>query len=323
MSVRLATEIFFALLVGIGLWMVGQGVLGWLLYRSPKAQANARFEPGLKARPPGVETHVSALPALPLAQRLLSPVLVDIGLWVFSQQDHASVESRLRRAGWAYISVGDFYGSKIALGVVWFCAAALLGVLIGLPSVPVVVLSSGFGVLGLFQPDWQVQTTLTERRESLFREMAWTVDRLAMVMATGLQLGPALIRITSDEYAWVSGGSGGLFIAMLRDLAAGLTSRRTDYEELIDGIRRTLPTGVPELEEFLQIVHIHLDDKQPVVEQFRALGHTMRDQLNNRIDVLAQKAELKVVLITGGVILPMLLLVVGGPALIGFLRLLS
>ena len=323
MSVRLATEIFFALLVGIGLWMVGQGVLGWLLYRTPKAQANARFEPGLKARQPDVETHVSALPALPLAQRLLSPVFIDIGLWVFSQQDHTSVEGRLRRAGWAYSSVGDFYGSKIALGVVWFCAAALLGALIGLPGVPVVVLSSGFGVLGLFQPDWKVQTTLTERRESLFREMAWTVDRLAMVMATGLQLGPALIRITGDEYAWVSGGSGGLFIAMLRDLAAGLTSRRTDYEELLDGIRRTLPTGVPELEEFLQIVHIHLDDKQPVVEQFRALGHTMRDQLNNRIDVLAQKAELKVVLITGGVILPMLLLVVGGPALIGFLRLLS
>ena len=175
----------------------------------------------------------------------------------------------------------------------------------------------------MFQPDWALNTTLKERRESLFREMAWTVDRLAMVMSTGLQLGPALVRVTSDEYAWVSGGAGGLFIAMLRDLAASLTGRRIDFDEVLDEIRRTLPAGLPELEEFLQIVHVHLVEKQPVVEQFRALGHTMREQLNNRIDELAQKSELQVVLITSGVILPMLMLVVGGPALIGFLRIFS
>src|SRR5579859_3195313 len=323
MSMPLATQIFFALLVGIGLWLLGQGGLGLILVRSGRSQANARMQAGLRATEDNKSAQVSALPDLPLAQRLLSPVLIDLGLWLFAQQDQASIEDRLRRSGWRYTSVGDFYGSKIALCVVWFCATALFSVVIGLPAISVIALSAGFGVFGLFQPDWALNTTLKERRESLFREMAWTVDRLAMVMSTGLQLGPALVRVTSDEYAWVSGGAGGLFIAMLRDLAASLTGRRIDFDEVLDEIRRTLPAGLPELEECLQIVHGHLVEKQPVVEQFRALGHTMREQLNNRIDELAQKSELQVVLITSGVILPMLMLVVGGPALIGFLRIFS
>jgi hypothetical protein len=323
MSAPIASQVFFALLVGAGLWLLGQGGMGVFLAQAARRQTKGRMQPGLKAKPDDEGARVSALPEMPLAQRLLSPLLIDLGLWLFSQQNHASVEERLRRSGWRYTSVGDFFGSKIALCVVWFAAAALFTTIIGLPSVSIVGLSAGCGVLGLFQPDWALHATLRERRESLFREMAWTVDRLAMVMSTGLQLGPALVRVTSDEYAWVSGGAGGLFIAMLRDLAAGLTSQRIDYDDVLDEIRRSLPTGLPELEEFLQIVHIHLVEKQPVVEQFRALGHTMREQLNNRIDELAQKSELKVVLITSGVILPMLMLVVGGPALIGFLRIFS
>jgi hypothetical protein len=165
-----------------------------------------------------------------------------------------------------------------------------------------------------------VNTILKERRESIFREMAWTVERIAAVMKTGEALEPALNRLTNEDYSWVAGGSGGLFIALLRDIAAGLSTRRSDVEDMLNDLRRNLPDNMPELEEFLQVVQINIQKRQPVVEQLRTLGRTMRDQLNNRIDEVAQKAELKVVAITSGVIVPSMLFVVGGAAILGFLK---
>jgi CHASE3 domain sensor protein len=111
-----------------------------------------------------------------------------------------------------------------------------------------------------------------------------------------------------------------LFIALLRDIAAGLSTRRSDVEDMLNELRRNLPDKMPELEEFLQIVQINIQKRQPVVEQLRTLGRTMRDQLNNRIDEIAQQAELKVVAITSGVIVPSMLFVVGGAAILGFLK---
>ena len=50
MSMPLVTQVFFALLVGIGLWLLGQGGLGLILARSARGQANARMRTGLGQR---------------------------------------------------------------------------------------------------------------------------------------------------------------------------------------------------------------------------------------------------------------------------------
>ena len=107
-------------------------------------------------------------------------------------------------------------------------------------------------------------------------------------------------------------------MALLRDIAAGLATQRHDVAALLAELRGTLPEDMPELDEFLQAVQINLEKRQPIVDQLRAVARTMRDRLNNRIEETAQKAELKVVALTSGVIVPALLVVVLGAAVLGF-----
>jgi Flp pilus assembly protein TadB len=315
MSSTFAYNLFFAMLFGVGVWMLVSGLTGFF-HQNETAERMDSFLGRKGAR----QLVVTAVPSMPLAQRVLSPMLMDVGFFLFQKQDHESVEDRLRRTGWPYTSLGDYYGSKVALAVAYFGAGVFCGVLMQLSPLWIAVLAAGLGLLGLFRPDGQVNTILKERRESIFREMAWTVERIAAVMKTGEALEPALNRLTNEDYSWVAGGSGGLFIALLRDIAAGLSTRRSDVEDMLNDLRRNLPDNMPELEEFLQVVQINIQKRQPVVEQLRTLGRTMRDQLNNRIDEVAQKAELKVVAITSGVIVPSMLFVVGGAAILGFLK---
>ncbi len=293
-----------ALTGACGAWLFLIGLVG--LLARPRAALDVGPRP-LAAYP------VSDLPVL--MQRVLGGMLHQVGRLFLRGQDPGRIEDQLRRSGWRYQSVGDFYASKIA--------NALAFVLIGLLAAgqiftgfPAVALALGLGVLGYLRPDEKIKEALKHRKDGLKREMAWTLDRLAAVMQTGEALGPSLHRLTDANYDWVAGGSGGLFIAVLRDISAGLSSNRSDIGALVDEIRATLPDDVPELDEFLQLVRANLEKRQPVVEQLRALSVNMRDELNNRIEDLAQKAELRIVLVTSGVIVPLMLVVVGGVILL-------
>lgn len=295
------TQLISALIAALGAWLVLVGVVALL----SKPKASLTVGPGMAMTYP-----VSDLP--PVAQRLTGGVLHSLGRLTLGRHDARKLEALLKRTGWTYQSVGDYHASRIANTILYASAGAFAGYnLIG--GNPGLVLGAlAFAVLGYRRPDEKIKDILKKRRDALKREMAWTLDRLAAVMQTGEALGPSLGRLTDQNYDWVAGGSGGLFIAVLRDISAGLSSGRNDIGELLDEIRATLPEDVAELDEFLQVVRANLEKRQPVVEQLRALSVTMRDDLNNRIEELAQKSELKIVLVTSAVIMPLLLVVVGG-----------
>jgi tight adherence protein C len=309
MSNELAFNIFLALLASVGVWLLLSGLTGSLFQRGESTQ---RMEP-LLGRKADRQLIVSDLP--PLAQRLLAQLLTDLGASAFRKADQAGIEDRLRRAGWPYVSVGDYHGSKVLWGVLLLILGVVVSVFLNLPTLLIALLAAGLGFGGLYLPDIKIRRLTEERRQALFREMAWTIDRMATVMKTGEAFESSLNRLTGNELAWVAGGSGGLFIALLRDIAAGLSAKPHDIREMLDEVRRTLPLGMPEVDEFLQAVQVNIEKRQPITDQLRALGRTMRDQLNNRIDEVAQAAALKVVVLISGVIVPSLLIVILGPAL--------
>lgn len=305
MSQTFYFNVFFAALVAVGL-----GLLVTAL--RPRRQRLSRAFRPLEAS----QVLVSDLP--PLAQRLLAQPLTDIGLYLFQRQDAETVEDQLRRSGWRYTSVGDYYGSKVATAVMLFLGGLLLALVLGASPGWLTALAVGLGALGLQLPDYELKKVITQRREALYREMAWTLDRIAMVMKTGEALEKAIGRVVNENYAWVGQGSGGLFMALLRDIAAGMSTRRHDVREMLDDLRCRLPDHMPELDEFLVAVHVNLSTQKAIGDQLRALGRVMRDQLNNRIDEVAQRAELQVVALTSGVVVPALLIVVLGAAVIAF-----
>jgi Flp pilus assembly protein TadB len=311
MSQPLLYHIFFGLLVSAGVWLLLSGLTG----RSFRRTSRERIEPFLGQTG---QRHGQVTDLPPLAQRFLAQPLTDLGFFLFRNQDQASLDDRLRRSGWRYQSVGDYYGSKVSTAVTFFLCGLVVGLVIGFPPLLITLAAAGLGAWGLHLPDEELRKIITERRDALYREMAWTLDRMAMVMRTGEALEPALNRIVGENFAWVGGGSGGLFMALLRDIAAGMSTRRNDVKDMLDDLRRRLPDHMPELDEFMLAVQVNLEKREPIVEQLRALGRMMRDQLNNRIDEVAQKAELKVVALTSGVIVPALLIVVLGAAVLAF-----
>ncbi len=204
-----------------------------------------------------------------------------------------------------------------------FTVGVVVGVLLRFPTTGIVVTAAGLGAVGLYFPENNVRETTKARRDALYREIAWTVDRVAAVLKTGQALEQSLDRVSSEEYAWLAGGRGGLFTAVLRDIAAGLATRRSNIGDYLDELRTDLPDDLPELDEFLHAVTFNITTRQSIVEQLRALGGSMRNRLNNRVDEVAQRASMQVALITSGIVVPALMLIVGGVALLQTVQLLG
>jgi Flp pilus assembly protein TadB len=309
MSHLLGYHLFFGILFALGLWLLLSALWGW----RGGQNVPARLARGLPK--PGEDlVVVSDLP--PLAQRVLAAPLTDLGLAVFGGRNPDKLEDRLRRSGWRYQSAGDYYGSQMAMMILLFVLGVILGVALRFPPLGLAVAAASLGAVGLYFPENNVRETIKMRRAAIYREMAWTLDRVAAVLKTGQALEQSLDRLSSEKYAWIAGGRGGLFTAILRDISAGLASRRSDMDDYLDRLRADLPEDLPELDEFLQAVRLNITLRQSIVEQLRALGSSMRNQLNNRVDEVAQKASLQVVLITSGIVVPALLLIVGGVALL-------
>ncbi len=302
MSELVLYHVFFGLIVAAGVWLFIFGLRNAARKHPPVPLGASSPEPAEEPE------QVTELPKL--VRKRFSRPLIRLGRRLGREGDAARLEDRLRRSGWRYSSVGDYYGSKIATSVAFFVGGAFGSLLLGLPAPVLIVIAAGLGAWGLFLPDLELGHTIRDRRDALYREMAWTLDRLALVMKTGEALQPALQDIAT--------GGGGLFTALLRDLSEGLAANRHDLPAFLAELRQSVPEDVPELDEFLQAVQLNKHKNQGIVDQMRALGRTMRDRLNNRLDETAQKAELKVVALTSGVIVPALLVVVLGAAILSF-----
>ncbi len=312
MSHLLGYHVFFGILLALGLWLLLSGLRGWRRPEEPPASLKG----GLPRAGQGLAV-VSDLP--PLAQRVLAAPLTDLGLALRGRRDPGPLEDRLRRSGWRYQSAGDYYGSQMAMMILLFVLGVVLGVALRFPPLGIAAAGAALGAVGLYFPENNVRETIKTRREAVYREMAWTLDRVAAVLKTGLALEQSLDWVT----AWMAAGRGGLFAVILRDIAAALASQEADMETRLAALRADWPGDLPELDEFLQAVRFNLDQRQSIVEQLRALGSSMRNQLNNGVDEAAQKASLQVTLITSGIVVPALLLIVGGVALLQAVQILQ
>ena len=276
---------------------------GWRMY----PELAAKEEDGI----------VSDLPRF--AQKGLSGFLIDLGFNVWGTAQVETIDERLRRSGHLYRTVGDYYGSKIASAVI-YAVVVVFSMVVFFPNAPLLAVVGVFvaGFFGLRRPDERIDQALNERREAVFREMAWVLDRLALSIRAGAALQPALANVTdADRLGWLSRSAGGLFMALLRDLAGGLTTGRTDVVALVEELRGLLPDGLPELDEFLEIVKAgHLGQTTMVADQLQLLAKRMRTQLNLRIDMLAVKSELRMVVISAATLLPITIIVVAIPAVL-------
>ena len=244
-----------------------------------------------------------------------------------------TIEKMLRRSGWIYRSATDFYAAKILMALLLFAIAAIATTVLRLPTLVVAALSLGAGAYGLFFPDSEVRNTIELRRKAIFREMAWTVTRLSSLSRAGMATSQGMEAIVdrSDarreearpkdakqgvrdpNFGYVAFGQGGLFMAILREVARRIRNGDTTTHILTD-IAEVCPEML-ELDTFFRLLLLS-EQGMPIADSLDVLASGMRSKLLNEIEDRRERGTLILVAIGAAVVTPSMLIVVGGPVLL-------
>jgi hypothetical protein len=250
-GVTLFAAFFGALGLTIMVVVIAQAVFGLSsLFRGKAGQRLARLTEKEKGKDP---YRLSALDEHPLLERLLGPTFSStsraMGALVGSADRDAAL---LLQAGHPrpFYTLGDFYGWKVISAFVFFVMALVSAAVTG--AAFFVLVAFALGVFGLYLPDLTLHQAAQRRQEDFRAEMAFALDRLAMMLGAGDSPEMAVRRI--------GGRSGGLFVFKMREVRDGLNRGNTlgdamqqieeefpveEYRGLVDAIALGIEQGSP------------------------------------------------------------------------------
>lgn len=215
-----------------------------------------------------------------------------------------AIDLKLRRAG----SPGGWTVERVlAMKVL---GALVLGGLMGLrivraPSLANVLIAIGAGVAGYFIPNGVLDHRAESRRTAVRKDLADTIDQLAVIVRAGLGIDAAIARIARS-------GEGPLFdefTRVVQDMRVGLgrTAALTNMAERID---------VPELRAFVAALAQAEQLGVPVGETLQIQAGEMRLRRRQAAEEQAMKLPVKILFPMVVCILPVLFIVLLGPAAI-------
>jgi len=251
---------------------------------------------------------MQSLQARPLLDRLLGPVASEAarllaGLLGSRERD----EQLLVQAGRPkpFVSLGDFYGWKVLMAVGLFLMGSFVAALVGAPFLLFAAL--GLGVFGLYLPDLSLRKDARKRQEAFKLEMAFTLDRLAMLIQAGESIERALRHIAAR--------GGGYFVREMRRVV-DLLNTRLGLEEALQDVVVRFPLEA--YEEFVSAVLMSRERGMGLYQVLGALSQNMQSEMEN--DLLAKGSSSTLPMVLGmGVALLGIVVVIGGPALYMFL----
>jgi len=300
----MSNNLLIALIGALG---VGLAVSG-LLYPLRRKLAQDKSTAGLDgvSRLSGADDDLTLLKDRPLLDRLLGPVLRDAVAFLGRDPTRRErVEKRLHRSGWRYGSVGDFYAHKVlTAGIFFLGGAAAIAVAgnAGLFFVPLLL-----GIVGLYIPDREVAAALKKRRQALYVEMAFTLDRLALLMQAGLAFPQALAELSRSRGT-------GVFLTAVRSAVTRI-QLGIPLPQALQEILDDLPEE-PELEKFVQRAQV----RGRVAEALMAQADLMRNRVEANLLAKGLRSTLVITTVGGAFILPALALLVVGPPIVLAMR---
>jgi len=295
--------LFLALLAAGGAFLLVDGVVGLI----PRPRRVRGLQAGAEARGYGEgRERVSVLAGVPLLDRLLSPLLEDVG-WG-GQKRRDEIADKLRRSGWKYASVADYYATKVILAGMFFTGGAAFLAITGVWALFWAPL--GLGLLGFFIPDREIQTAIDERRRQVTTEMALTLDRLALLLKAGIALPEAIGVLTEAP--------GGPFIAALRRVGRQIgAGGYREIDRALDDFMADLPED-PEVVRFVNRLKLGFQGT-PVSESLLVQAERLRAKLSSRL--LGEGLEAGPRLSTVGaffMLVPLALIILGPPLILAF-----
>jgi Flp pilus assembly protein TadB len=239
---------------------------------------------------------------------ILHAMLMDISKRI--KPEGEDLLNRLRRSGWIYKSLAEFYARRMYSAFLYMALAVAISfaleLFIGASMVPLgsAILGTLGAVYGFSLPHRLVNRAIQRRRTRLLKEMGFGLDRIALFLRSGADIADALAG-TRDV---------GLFGEACGRLASSLSMGRS-IMEATDEVRHDLPK-TPQFDEFLGMVTVAIQKGQSLVEPFQLRASAMRQRLKLEIIEEGNRARIKVVLITSAVILLASILVTILPTLI-------
>ncbi|WP_040336805.1 type II secretion system F family protein [Candidatus Blastococcus massiliensis] len=205
----------------------------------------------------------------------------------------------MSRALWAKLIVG---ATGAVIGLLTFAAT---------PGPFTLLVAAGLAVGGYFVPDLVVYGRGTERQDAIRNALPDTLDQMTIAVEAGLGFDAALTRAAAN-------GKGPLAEELsrtLHDITVG-RPRREAYAALAQR------TDVEDLRRFVAAVNQADSYGIAVADVLRAQAEDLRDKRRQRAEKKAMEIPVKVVFPLMACILPALMIVVVGPAVMELMRVL-
>lgn len=217
---------------------------------------------------------VTMMEERPILDRLLGPMLSGVARRLGAAAGTAERDaSLLLQAGYPppFESLGDFYGWKVITAFLFFVFALGASVVTG--ATFFVFAAFVLGVFGLYLPDLSLRQMAKRRQEAFRTEMAFTLDRLAMMLGAGDTPERAIRRIASR--------GGGLFVLKMREVVTDLNSGRRTLIEALKALEEEFP--LESYAVFTDTIALGVEQGAPLVSTMGDMSDNMQSDIENEL----------------------------------------
>lgn len=215
----------------------------------------------------------------------------------------AQVTKKLTWAG-SPLTITEFFAFKLLTVIVVPVVGVILSKRSDLPTL------IGFILVGYFIPDFWLKQKVQKRQRQISRDLPAVIDLMSLCVGAGLNFMLAMDRVVKDFKK----------CPLTEELAAAwqeIQMGRTRQEALKSLAQRV---GVPEVSSFSRTL-IQADRMgSPIGDALKILSDEIRTRRFLRGEELALKAPIKLLFPLLFFILPVVLIIVGGPVLLQFLK---
>lgn len=244
------------------------------------------------------------------SSRTIKPLFEGLGRRAASITPAGRVEAvrrKLEQAGmdekW---TVERYYAYKVLAAVV--AGGAVLLWFLTSPGLGRLLIAGGAGALGWFIPNIVVLNNRQKRREAVERDVADTIDQLAVMVRAGLGLDGAMARLSRSN----DGPLAREFARVQQDLRFGV-NRDTALENM------TKRVDLPDLYSVIAAIGQSERLGVPIAKTLDIQAGELRERRRQRAEEQAMKLPVKILFPMVICILPVILIVILGPALINIL----
>jgi tight adherence protein C len=309
----------FAIRLGAGISLTLMGVGGFLLRSVWQDQrADGRLN-ALAAGNLGMRSTTDAGPKVNPRDAIRMLAGVGQGILksgVVSGQTVDAVQRSLEAAGIRNRNaVGAFVAAKLmlAVGLPLFLFIVVHGM--DITALMRNMMLGAAGVAGLLAPDYFVRSLRKRYQTAIAEGLPDTLDMLVMCAESGLSLEPAIQRVGVEIQSAHPAIGNELM------LTAGEFQISTDSHQVLDNLGER--TAIPQVRRVVATLQQTLQYGTPLAEALRVLSAEMRQEILTRFEEKAARLPVLLTMPMILFILPVLFMIVGGPAVLQAMRIFS